>query len=112
MITVEELVTMLSQMPEPRPVFYRLYHDELGRPLSYSMEDLPGEYVEIDQATFVQSSPWVRVSEGKLRSYQPWLATKKLQPAAEGTACDVEDISVVTTNAINQRWSARHHDTC
>lgn len=112
MITVEELAIMLHQMPKPQPVFYRLYHDEQGRPLSYSMEDLPGTYIEIDQATFVQSSPWVRIRDGKLQSYQPWINTKKLQPAVQGTACWIEDITIVTTDEINQRWSVRHHDTC
>lgn len=110
MTTWAELQIMLQQIPTPQPVFYRLYHDDQGRPLCYSMEDIPGTYIEIDQHTFSRSSPWVRVRDGKLRIYEPWAPKQKLQPSDQGTACCVEDVAIVVTHGPHQRWSRRQHD--
>ena len=51
---------------EPNPVFFRLYYDEQGLPVVYSMENLPGTYIEVDQATYAKNSYQVRVINGTL----------------------------------------------
>lgn len=110
MITIEELECSLRSMPEARPQSYRLYHDDLGRPVCYSMEELPGTWIEIDQNAFVRSSPWVRVKNGRLEEHVPWLTTKKLQPGLSGTACCPHDVAIVVSDTNHQKWSVKYHD--
>jgi hypothetical protein len=110
MTTCTELLTMLQQIPPPPTVSYRLYHDDQGRPLYYSMEHRSGTYIEIDQPTYARSSPWVRVRDSKLHIYEPWSVVQKLRPADQGTACCVEDVAIVVTHGPYQRWSRQQHD--
>jgi hypothetical protein len=95
------------QWPEIQPVTYRLYHDEQGRPIIYTMEDLPGTYIEVDQATYIYGSFGVRVVDGKLVTIKPAITAKKLQPSQDqGTPCDPRDVCVVIDHgAEHQKWN-------
>lgn len=96
-MTPEEFFGAVSNMPDPLPVFYRLYHDEQGYPLFYSMEDLPGTYLEIDKKTFSRSATNVRVRNGKLVEVTGQI-THKLVPSDQGTQCHTTDVAVVVTH--------------
>lgn len=89
--------------PDPKPVFYRLYHDDQGMPLFYSMADVPGTYIEIDQATYAKNSMWVRVVDGRLEP-KPWFVPKKLRPSGTGIQCHMHDVSIVVLDA-GQYWN-------
>ena len=65
-MTPEEFWATLQAMPEPAPVFYRLYHNEDGTPICYTMEDLPGKYIEVDQETYSLADYSVRVVNKQL----------------------------------------------
>ena len=54
MITPDEFFGALESMPQPQSVFYRLYY-EGERPLFYSMEDLPGTYIEVTPEQYARS---------------------------------------------------------
>lgn len=106
-MTDEEFWKILTNVPDKAKLFYRLYHDSYGVPLFYSMEDLPGTYIEIDQETFSRSPSNVRVHKGKLYELTEKI-TSKLIPADIGTPCHPEDVSIVVPDTINhQRWSKR-----
>jgi hypothetical protein len=96
--------------PEPAPVFYRVYYSELGEPLVYSMEELPGKYIEITAAQFAASDPHARVRDGKL--IHPQVAqVSKLAPAATGTPCDPATVAIVVAESQpNQKWKLRHYE--
>lgn len=95
------------QWPEIQSVTYRLYHDDEGRPIIYTMEDLPGTYIEVDQVTYTHASFDVKVVDGKLVIISPVITAKKLQPSQDqGTPCDPRDVCVVVDNTVkHQKWN-------
>jgi hypothetical protein len=89
---------------EPDPVFFRLYHDEQGLPVVYSMENLPGMYIEIDQTTYAKNSYQVRVINGKLVHIDPAKIYSKLHPGDSGTPCHPQDVAIVVDTDPNIKW--------
>jgi hypothetical protein len=105
-MTEEEFWSILQAMPAPSPVFYRLYYNDTGSPIIYSMEHLPGNYIEVDQPTYVLAPFNVRVINGKLVYIKPVVTVKKLQPSIDGTACDPRDVCiVVNTDQPHTNWT-------
>jgi len=98
----------LPQEP-PKPAFYRLYHDNDGYLLFYSMEDIPGNYIEIDQVTFTTGSPRVRVVDGKLLHIATHVVSK-LVPSRQGQACDPRDVAVISNDKNKQHWKLKATD--
>jgi hypothetical protein len=94
------------EWPEPEPVIYRLYHDDQGRPLFYSMEKLPGTYIEVDQATYVRASYQVRVRDGRMMVLQPLIQVSKLDPHDDlGVPCHTQDVCVIVRpDQSHQKW--------
>jgi len=90
----------------PQPIFYRLYYDDQGYLLSYSMEDIPGNYIEIDHSTYAAMSPRVRVIDGKLHHVKTNSVTK-LVPSDAGQACDPRDVAVISESKHAQHWKIK-----
>ena len=101
------------QWPEIQPVTYRLYHDDQGLPIIYTMEDLPGTYIEVDQDTYIHGSFGVRVVDGKLIILESAITVKKLQPSQDqGTPCDVRDICIVVSESKkHKKWNITTNET-
>jgi hypothetical protein len=106
-MTEEEFWAILHSVPDPNPIFYRLYYHDNGSPIIYSMEHLPGNYIEVDQPTYVLAPFNVRVTDGKLVYIKPVITVKKLQPTdLNGTACDPRNVCVVVdTNSPHIKWT-------
>lgn len=94
--------------PDPAPIFYRLYHDEQGMPLFYSMEDVPGTYIEISQEQYAASDMWVKVHNGQLVKRQ-WQVLDKIVPADTGTVCHRRDVALIASHGT--KWRCRTYET-
>jgi hypothetical protein len=104
-VTNEEFWKILADAPVESAIFYRLYYDQHGVPLFYSMEDLPGTYIEIDQETYSRNPSNVRVQNGKLYELTENV-TSKLTPTDTGTPCHPTDVCIVVSESTpHQRWS-------
>jgi len=107
-LTAENFWKIWSESAVPTPeVFYRLYYNDNGSPVCYSMEDLPGNYVDVDINTYLVGSYNIRVVDQKLIHLPTVGAVTKLRPnASTGTACDPQDVCVVVDeNTSHVKWS-------
>lgn len=106
-MTPEEFWSILHDAPEPRPTFFRLYYDDNGMPIAYSMDDMPGNYIEVDADTFARGKGDVRVINGQLTVIDRQNHMTKLRPNHEhGTACHPQDVNVVVPESTQHvKWS-------
>jgi hypothetical protein len=99
-------------IPITAPIFFRLYYNEYGAPIFYSMEDLPGNYIDIDAATYQLSSHKVRVIDGTLVHIKPKKIVTKLVPCSNGTPCSLDDISIIVSEQQpHVKWSLKSHES-
>lgn len=111
-LTPDEFWAILHAMPEPKPVLFRLYHNEDGAPIHYTMEDLPGTYIDVSPETFAIASMNVRVQDGKLIQLANKTTTKKLVPGDTGTPCRPDNVAIVVTELEpHQRWKIKTYET-
>ena len=109
-MNAEEFWAILHAMPEPKPVFFRLYYDDQGRPITYTMEDLPGTYIDIDAETYARSPLNIRVQNGQIVELKQ--TVQKLMPADTGTPCHPDNVAIVVPETEpHQRWSMKTHES-
>ena len=77
---------------------YRLYYNHDGTPKYYSMEELDGQFIYVDQPTFQCCRYDVIVIDGKIRSLSENIVSKYkiVDVESETTVCtDSTDISII-----------------
>jgi hypothetical protein len=110
-MTEEEFWAILHAIPEPVEPIRRLYYNELGEPLFYAAEDLPGNYIDVDAETFARASSRVRVKNGQLISTVTHQVAQKLTPADYGTPCDTRDVCVVVNaEQPHTKWTIKTYE--
>jgi hypothetical protein len=87
---------LVFEAPKITPPTLRLYYDDNGKVITYTCEDLEGNFIIVDPQTFAESRYDVRVINGKLSKVNPSLVIYKMKPDEfEGTSCASEDICVL-----------------
>ena len=111
-ITMEEFWSILHAPVETKPVFYRLYYDNDGFLICYSMEELPHNYIEIDVTTYNQRLSNVRVIDKKIVIINPVSYIKKLTPDTVGTPRNPTDICIVVKETTpHTKWNIKTNET-
>lgn len=107
-MTPEEFFAVLQDLPPASQPIYRLYHDDQGAVLFYTMEDLPGTWISVDSLTYALSRRDVRVIDNQLVEIPKVSLVSKLRPSDTGTCCDPRDICIVVEpDRPHVRWSFR-----
>jgi hypothetical protein len=98
---------------EPPLILFRLYYDEQGRPIEYSHEDKPGNYIEVDPPTFQLQSTNICIVDGKIIQIAPPQLVTKLVPNQEaGTYCSQLDVCIVVpADQPHTIWSLTTNET-
>ena len=109
-MTPEEFWAIWQQSePNPQPVFFRLYYDETtGRPIEYSLEDRPGKYIDITAEQYRLGDFKIKVINEQIVPLPSWVP-EKLKPLSHGTACHVNDVSIVVDSGTpHQKWAYKN----
>ena len=110
-MTPEDFWAILHNTPVEITPLRRLYYNDSGEPLFYATEDLPGNYIDVDQETFARASSRVRVRNGQLISTATHRLSKKLVPADHGIACDSRDVCVVVDpEQAHTKWTIKTYE--
>lgn len=106
--TTENFISTMASFvwPESKVLEYRLYYNQDGMPLCYSMDELPGKYVKVDAEIFALR-PWnVKVVDDNLILIDPPVTVQKLQPNQQaGTPCHPQDVCVVVQKQPYTKWN-------
>lgn len=98
----------LAPVKQPR---YRIYYDSEGRPLSYSVDDLPGNYIEVDAATFSSPDTNIRIVDGKIVKINPPVQIAKLVPVGSGVCCHPDNVAVVVdSDQPHTKWKVKQRE--
>jgi hypothetical protein len=110
MMTEQEFWDILHNVPTAKPVSYRLYYDDSGAPVTYTMDELPGNYIEVDAETFAIRPYSVRVRDGQLVEVIT-VQSKKLVPGSNGTQCHSSDVAVIVSTGPSTQWSKQTYES-
>jgi hypothetical protein len=80
-----------------------------GQPLFYSMEVVPGTYIEIDQAI---SRCFQRACARRKLVEVTWATTTKLVPGNSGSPCHPDNVAVIVAeDQPHTRWSKKTYES-
>lgn len=110
-MTEEEFFAIWQGITPGRLVVeHRLYYDDNGYPLFYSTEDLPGNYIVVDEETYVNSPKHIRIHDGKIITYQVVFG-KKLKPSLQGRPCHPNNVCVIVDeDRPHTKWTLKHEE--
>lgn len=102
---MDELVTIWESHKVDKPEF-RLYYDDKGYVITYTCDNLEGNYIVIDALTYAESRPDVRVVDGQIIRNHSVSVVSRLYKDTEGVLCESEDVSIITKTD-GQYWKLK-----
>ena len=87
---------------------FRLYYDENGSVLFYTCEKPEGNYIVIDNETYLACRYDVKVVDNKIVSMYNKSIITKLVPSDDGISCYEGDISIIHDGTNSQKWKLKH----
>jgi hypothetical protein len=102
----DEEYVIVWEAPEIVKPEFRLYYDERGNVLFYTCEKPDGDYIVIDALTYAESRPDIKVVDRRIVRGGASTLSSRLHKSTEGTLCEAEDISIVTSKD-GQYWKLK-----
>lgn len=90
------------------PTIYKLYYDDQGRPIKYTVENESGNYIQVTVEQYLDSNFQLRVKNGEI-VYLKQPPIPKLIRSQYGTGTHPDDITIVQTNS-EVRWSLQTYE--
>jgi hypothetical protein len=93
---MDEDYVIIWEAPVLEKPEFRLYYDDKGQVICYTCEKLDGNYIIVDNLTFAEARPDVRVVDGKLVRNNTGSVVSRLYEDTSGTLCESDDISIIS----------------
>ena len=108
-LTEQEMIELFQSLIilPPAPLVYKLYYDDNGKVITYTTEDLPGQYIEITREQYAEARQDVVVRDGKIIFTHMRSHVFKLEKSSTGIKCSKYDISIIFDNediGDSQHW--------
>ena len=101
-----ELFDSIIANNKPTKFEFRLYYDSEGNPVTYASEDLPGDYLVVDQDTYSQGRYDIRIVDGEIVPLRDFVYYNKMIPSDSGTACHPDNALLVEPESTSF-WSTK-----
>ena len=101
-----ELFDSIISNNQPRELEFRLYYDAEGNPVTYATEDLPGDYLIVDQHTYAQGRYDIKIIDGEVVPLKDFVYYNKIIPSDSGTACHPDNALLIDAES-TVFWSTK-----
>lgn len=91
---IKSLLIQAASMPPP-VIERRAYYDEQGHIITYTCENLPGNYINVTPEQFAEARPDAIVRDGKLVYTHRLSHVVKLVQSSSGRATSKYDINIL-----------------
>ena len=94
----QDIISLLASMSNTtkarKPVEYRAYYDLSGKVISYTCDDLPGNYIIITREQYAEAKPDAIVDNGKIMN-QNASTLSVMAKKAGGQPCSKYDVNIL-----------------
>lgn len=91
---------------------FRLYYDDNGKVITYTCDDLPGNYLVITKEQYHECRHDVIVKKGKIIPVHLYNSSYKLVKSNTGVYCSKYDINIIVSEQEDGVfWNVKHYDT-